>query len=86
MRFWVMFMNIAIYCKQTSKFGFKQLIKMKTSKTLKTFEKIEALTHKMWLASLAAQCDMSEKKRDKVMDKIIKLNEKIEELYSCNWH
>jgi uncharacterized coiled-coil protein SlyX len=40
----------------------------------------------MWLTSLSAQCAMTEKNRDKMMDKIIKLNEKLQDLTSANWH
>lgn len=59
---------------------------MNTTKILETFSKIERIANDMWLTSLSAQCAMTEKNRDKMMDKIIKLNEKIEKLYSENWH
>jgi len=59
---------------------------MNTTKALKTFSKIERIANDMWLTSLSAQCAMTEKNREKMMDKIIRLNEKLQDVTSANWH
>jgi hypothetical protein len=55
-------------------------------KTMKTFQEIETIAWDMYIFAGHAEKEASEKKRDKIIEKIMKLNEKIEKLYSCNWH
>lgn len=53
---------------------------------MKTFQKIADITCKMFFLSGRCQLESDEKNRDKMMDKIIKLNEEIDHLVSSNWH
>lgn len=53
---------------------------------MKTFQEIETIAWDMYIFAGHAEKEASEKKRDKIIEKIMKLNEKIEKLYSCNWH
>ncbi len=51
-----------------------------------TFTKIYSLAYEMSVWAQAASLEKDEDVRDGIMEKIIELDEKIEKLYSSNWH
>lgn len=66
-----------------------KLIRIKETipkKTIKMLEKINNITCTMLFLSQHCQYQFDEKKREEILEDIMKLNEKTDELVSSNWH
>ena len=55
-------------------------------KTREVFIIISCIAIEIWKLANIAACEKNEKKRDKIMERIMDLSDGLEKEYSTNWH